>query len=423
MALFAATSVADLDSDERARAADYLREAEALCRQDHGSLWGISLCGPVLLINPETRAVFTNGADRENRLMNDDGVYVGKLPDDINVANTAADWAGVKWTMIMLPLPQDNHRRAALLGHEMWHRIQERLGLPGSGAANNHLDTRDGRLWLQLEWRALAAALLAVGEQKEQAVADAELFRAYRREIFPKAAGEERAMEMSEGIAEYTGVKLSGSPDLARFVVDRNLKEAPSKQTFVRSFAYPTGPAYGLLLDQSGSADWRKKLHRTDELSALLLEARRIALPAELKKFAEQRAQQYDGAQLALAEDARERKRLEVEKDYRARLVDGPVLTIPLQRMNMQFNPGNLVPLGEHGTVYPNIRIVDVWGVLAVTENGALMSADFTRVTVPALKQDHQPLPEGDGWKLQLADGWSIGTGQRPGDYAVRRDD
>src|SRR5713226_2210476 len=133
------------------------------------------------------------------------------------------------------------------------------------------LDTRDGRLWLQLEWRALAAALTSRGKQRRRAIADALLFRAYRRAIFPQAASEECEMELHEGLAEYTGVKLSGSTNLAQYVVDKNLKEATSNQTFVRSFAYATGPAYGILLDGTGT-NWRKGLKKDDDLGLLLQE-------------------------------------------------------------------------------------------------------------------------------------------------------
>jgi hypothetical protein len=375
----------------------------------------------MLLVDPGTRAVFANQPDSENQLRRTGGVFTGKLPDNINIANTAADWAGLKWTMIMLPLPEDRHRRAALLSHEMWHRIQDQLGLPASGATNSHLDTRDGRVLLQLEWRALAAALSFTGEEQQQAITDAGMFRARRRQIFPNAAKEERAMEMSEGLAEYTGVKLSGSADLPRFAIEGLLKDAPSRQTFVRSFAYATGPAYGILLDQSLGDRWREKLRPTDHLDALLLDARRIKLSAGLKDAAEERAPHYGSEELALAEDRREQSRRDLEKTYRARLVEGAVLTIPLHKMNMQFNPGNLVPLGDRGTVYPNIRIVDSWGVLDVTENGALLSGDFSRVTVPAPKhQDGRPI-EGDGWKLQLTEGWSLAPGQRSGDYIATR--
>lgn len=403
-------------------ASEGLREAALICeRSDNGALWGVSLCGPLLLVDPATRAVFANQPDHENQLRGERGIFTGRLPDNINIANTATDWAGVKWTMVMLPLPDDPHRRAALLAHEMWHRVQDQLGLPASGASNDHLDTRDGRLWLQLEWRALAAALSSSGAKQQQAITDAGLFRARRRQIFADAAAEERALEMSEGLAEYTGVRLSGSPDLPRFVIEGNLKEAPTRQTFVRSFAYATGPAYGILLDQALGDAWRKKLQATDNLDALLLAANRISLPPDVKQAAEGRAANYGSGELAAEEEQRERKRLELEKSYRARLVDGPVLTIPLQKMNMQFNPGNLVPLGDRGTVYPNIRIADVWGVLDVTENGALMSADFTRVILAVPKEQDKPPIVGDGWKLQLNDGWSVVAGERNGDYLVRR--
>src|SRR2546423_5183025 len=196
-----------------------LREADAICRRDNGALWGVSLCGPMLLVDPATRSVFANQAGGEKLLKPEGDIFVGKLPEQINIANTATDWAGTKWTMIMLPLPDEPHRRGTLIAHEMWHRIQGEIGLPQSGAANNHLDTRDGRYWLQLEWRALAAALQAAGLSRKEAVRDATLFRARRRELFPDAAQAEREMELNEGLAEYNGIKLNGGPGSGRFVV------------------------------------------------------------------------------------------------------------------------------------------------------------------------------------------------------------
>ena len=103
-----------------------------------------------------------------------------------------------------------------------------------------------------------------------------------------------------------------------------------------------------------------------------------------------------------------------------ARLIDGPVLIIPLQKMNMQLDPGNLVPLEPHGTVYPNIRIVDTWGIFTVSKNGALLSADFSRVTVPAPVKTTQPLIEGDGWNLRLNSGWQLQAAERPGDFTLQ---
>ncbi|MFL6584443.1 MAG: hypothetical protein ACJ8KU_07985 [Chthoniobacterales bacterium] len=419
-AILATKSAADAPpGSEQSEIAGYVQEAAAICHQDDGALWGTSLCGPLLLINPGTREVFANQHDSEHQLREEGGVYLGKLPANVNVANTAVAWAGVKWTMIMLPLPEEKHRRAALMAHEMWHRIQEPLGLPQSGAKNDHLDTRAGRFWLQLEWRALAAALSRTGTAEQEAITDAVTFRARRQQIFPEAAAEERSMEMNEGLAEYTGVRLSGSADLRRYVIDVELKDAPAKPTFVRSFAYATGPAYGVLLDESAPG-WPTRVRRTDNLTELLAKARGIALPADLVATADKRAEAYAGAALAESEANRERDRAETEKIYRARLVDGPVLVIPLQKMNMQFNPGNLIPLPGHGTVYPQIRIIDAWGVLDVTNNGALLASDFSRVVVaaPAGISAGENV-EGDGWKLHLNAGWTLRQREGESNYAI----
>lgn len=397
----------------------YFQEAQALCSRDNGKLWGVSLCGPMVFVDRKTRTAVANQADKEGILTKSGNVFVGELSAKINIANTATDWAGMKWTMIVFPLPEDKYHRANLMAHELWHRIQNEIGFPSSGAANNHLDSRDGRVWLQLEWRALAAALPSRGEQRRQAIADALLFRAYRRAIFPQAASQEREMEMHEGLAEYTGVKLSGSPNLAQYVVDKDIKEATSKQTFVRSFAYASGPAYGVLLDATGT-NWRKGLKKDNDLGLLLQERLAIKPPQNIKERAEARAKNYDGDTLQAVEMERENNRQKLLATYRAKLVDGPVLAIPLQKMSMQMNPGNLVPLDSFGTVYPDIRVVDVWGILTVSK-GALINSTFSRVYVSAPSGLSSSPIQGDGWTLELNPGWTMTAGERKGDYVVKK--
>lgn len=404
-----------------AKAAESFAEADALCKADHGKLWRTSLCAPLLFVDPQTRAVVANQADKEGFLSKNGNVFIGTLPANVNVANTAVSWAGVKWTMVMIPLPADKFARANLLAHEMWHRIQDEIDFPQTSAANNHLDTRDGRIWLQLEWRALAKALDSNDKKaKKQAIADAALFRAYRRFLFPNAAEKERAMEMHEGLAEYTGVALNGSPNRKRYTVASNLEPAAQRESFVRSFAYASGPAYGLLLDDT-KTNWRANLKREDDLGELLRTKSGVKLPADLKTAAERRAAVYDGAALNASETTRENNRRQILADYRARLIDGAILEIPLQKMNMQFNPGNLVPIENRGTVYPNIRIVDVWGILDVTTGGALLDQNYSKITVAAPKNPEQEKITGDGWTLELQNGWKIAPGARPGDYTIRK--
>ncbi|MEF3081361.1 hypothetical protein V3391_03940 [Luteimonas sp. SMYT11W] len=395
--------------------------ADTLCGRDGGALWGESLCGPILVVDPADRAVIANRQDPGGVLVEQEGVFVGTLPETAILANTRVEWSGSDWTQLLWPVPQESSLLRVLLMHEMFHRIQPTLGLTRKEAGNRHLDTRDGRYLLQLEWRALARAVLAVDADVRRAhVGDALAFRAERRRLFADAAAEEAALEINEGIAEYTGVRLGLARDeerrafavfdLARFI------GAPS---FVRSFAYASGPPYGLLLDDADPT-WRSRLGADADLGILLAQALRIDVAALADLDARQRRYDADGS-LRSAEDARDRERLARVSHWRATLVDGPVLVLPLQHMNVQFNPQTLAALDDIGTVYPTLRLTDTWGALDVVEGGAaLIHADYTRATV-ALPRNGDGR-RGEGWTLTLAPGWTVTPGPRAGDMTLVRE-
>jgi len=396
-------------------------EARTLCEADGGELWGISLCGPILFADPNTRAVIASHVDREGRLTEQDGVYVGTLPPEEPIAGTATRWAGVTWVMLPWPLPEEKRERLHMLAHEMFHRVQPKLGLSAGNMANSHLDTRDGRIWLQLEWRALQAALKASDLERRQAVADALTFRAYRRSVFPEAAREERAMETLEGLAEYTGVRLSA--DSGKGAVKRALKNfelAKSWPTYTGSFAYVSGAAYGLLLDDA-NPDWRKGLAGEVAFGDLLADALSIVVPSDLKAAAGKRSARYDAEQLIAAETEREAASRGRLAQYRKRLVTGPILIVPIHSMHFQFDPRDIQPLDDLGRVYPKMRMSDAWGILKVDSGGALIAADWSKVSVPAPSDTSARPLTGDGWTLELKPGWRLAPGKRVGDYIVKR--
>src|ERR1041384_4843095 len=153
------STTAQAQAADLALAQQYFQEAQGICTRDAGQLWGVSLCGPMLLVDPATRTVFANQADANGALTKQGAVFTGHWPEDQNIANTAVGWAGAKWTMIRWPLPTNEMERKRLMMHELFHRVQDEINLPAANPSNDHLDTRDGRVWLQLEWRALRAAL------------------------------------------------------------------------------------------------------------------------------------------------------------------------------------------------------------------------------------------------------------------------
>ena len=395
-------------------------EAKALCEADAGKLWGVSLCGPILFVDPDSRTLVANQLDALGALTAQGGVYVGTLPKSENFANTATDWSGTHWTEMMWPLPDERSRRDTLILHELFHRIQDKLPFaPMRNASNAHLDTLDGRYTMLLEYRALTRALNASDDERRAAIADALLFRADRYRLFPKAAADEKALEMNEGLAEYTGVRLGNpQPSEAQAAALRDLSNQAKVPSLVRSFAYATGPAYGLLLDRY-RPDWRTALQTGQTLPELLQSALKLTLPADLEHATQQQAVRYDGVALHAAESERETKRQARLTLYRAQFIDGPSLSIPLQKMSVQFDPRTLQPLDDLGTVYPEIRISDVWGILEASK-GALVKGEWGSVVITAPTDSTGSPIKGDGWTLELKPGWKLVPAARKGDYLLQ---
>ncbi len=393
-------------------------EANTVCTRDRGALWGRSLCGPMLLVDYTDRAVLASQADAEGRLTADGALYRGVLPDSVIIANTPTEWSGTRWTQIVGPVTEDADQEHVLIAHELFHRIQPSLGLTRPETANGHLDTLEGRYLLQLEWRALAAALRAKTKRgRDAAIADVLAFRHERYRLFPAAAPDEAALEINEGVPEYTGVRLGlATPAERTAYAIRDLSAFVGARTFVRSFAYATGPAYGLLLDRADPG-WRGRLASGRRLDELLADAERLR--ASDGPTIDVRTARYDDGTLRAGEVRRDADKQARLAAYRTRLVDGPVLRLPLGDSNIQFNPQTLVPLEGAGTIYPTVRLSDAWGALEVEQGGALVSAASHVATVTAIGFD-TGRTAGDGWRLALKPGWEVGPGERPGDLLVR---
>jgi hypothetical protein len=405
---------------DTALARHYFRQAAELTARDGGRLWGRSLTGRVLFVDPATRTLLAEQPDAEGRLRPLGAWYTGSLPASEPVANTGIRWGGHTWAMLLWPPPADSLARAVLLAHELWHRIQDSLGLPGRDPPNPHLATRDGRIWLRLEGRALHRSLTGPPAGRERALRDALLFRDYRRRRFPGADSVERLLELNEGLAEYTGITLAAGDSLEReALVVRRLVALDSLEHFERGFAYHTGPAYGYWLDRLTPA-WREGLQPTADLAALLAAALRGS--ATRATTALTRAAGYGYAVVRRQENARAARRLAHLKELRARFVTGPLLELPLAQMKLGFDPGRVESLDSLGTLYGSLRLSDRWGVLQTDASGGLISPDWSRLLIPAPADTGGRRLAGPGWVLELAPGWKLVSGRRRGDWMATPD-
>lgn len=402
--------VSPIPLDRASRVFDEVRLASA---EDGGRLWGRPLYGPILLVDPAMRFAVANETDGEGLLSATGDVFTGALPSSVIAANTRTDWSGKRWTMVVWgDIADQTVPRRRLLFHELWHRIQSDLGFPAEEKPNAHLESVAGRYWLQLELRALARALQSSEAKRRAAIRDAISFRARRRAAFAGGAEAERALENNEGLAEYTAWALRGtSGSESRQIFASKLAALDPNANFFRSFAYLTGPAYGLLLEVLDPG-WTRRYTVSHDLAETLARA------AKLEPEESVDVSSYQGEELRRSEERRAAERAKKLDEYRRRFLAGPTLELPMLNARYGFDPNQVVPLGEEGSVHESLEVVADWGVLEATR-GAMIASDFSRIIVPAPSPPSGPTVVGDGWTLTLNPGWTVSGSASSGRFKV----
>ena len=432
------------DSAAAARFARVAAAAQAAFARDGGRLWGARL-DTIAWLGVHRGRAYATADPRQAGFAHDGLLWSGALPAAVNPANTSLDWGGRRWAMVLLPLPADSAAAVRLLLHEASHAAQPAV-LPTprymeGGAGAELLDRPDGRVWLQLEWRALARAVeTALGHDVDTAAAardaaDALLFRA--RRYLDADAGErtrQRALDLVEGLPEYTAWRLGTGREAAPRFAATILRDAPAIASFERGFPYFTGPAYAFLLDWRAGDAWRSRLAATPDLQRLLLatlpDAPRAigvalegdppapAAAAELRRLADDAARRYGGDSLRAAEQHRWTTREGERADRRRRFVEGPTLRIRQPGgLRVTFDQNGQVSLGAAGSVMANLVWKGPDGAELRAPAGALVAADWQELRVPLGDARLEPGPlttrtqlRGDGWTAVLPAGWTVRT-------------
>lgn len=382
-------------------------ELQELLKTDNGKFWNQDLYGPILLIDPETRTFVANQNNKSETFKKIGSIYIDTLPKELNIANTAINWQDERWTMVMNPLSDDNFTRNNLLIHELFHRLQPSIGFANlSEKSNDHLDTFEGRLLLKLELEALKKSLETEGSTQKNHLKNALTFRAIRQDNEAKKTAE-NSLEINEGLAEYTGLMLSGRNDkqIQKHLIN-SINDFYQNKTFVRSFAYQTIPVYGYLLTLE-KENWQHNIDKDTNLTDYFIETFSLKLSEEKSYKSIAIDNNYSYQKIVDEEQERENKRLAKIQFYKELFLQKPTLKLSFRNMNVSFDPRDIMPIEDIGTIYPNLRITDDWGILTV-EKGALLSSDWGHVLVTKPSSIKDDLATGDGWKLELNDGWKI---------------
>lgn len=379
------------------------------------SLWGKSLCGPVVIVDPGDRRAIANVRPPDLSFRREGDYSAGTLPSELSLANTSIEWGEQRWAQVLRPLPDDAAERRVLIAHEAFHQIQPDLGFESSEGDNGHLDSKDGRIHARLEMKALEAALNAPrdGRDWRAAARDALAYRSARLDAFPTAAEAEAALLGNEGLAEYTGIRVGAPAERTKLAIKR-LDSGTERASLIRSFGYVVGPAYGLLLDRTGMP-WRQAALTGGPLPELLAKA--LGAPEKL----EANLAAYGAPTIIAEESARDEQIRQRREALTAALVDGPTVMFPFKQMQIDFDPNSLFALDEEGTVYRGATSIrDSWGELKATEN-VLISPNWSFARVPGPATSDGQRISGPGWSAILAPGHELTAGNRPGEQVVRK--
>src|SRR5690242_13705896 len=110
----------------------WFEEATSLCERDAGRPWGVSLCGPMVIVDQATGTRATSQPEPE-----------GPPPRFPGYVDGPVTWGGMQWfswPLSMLATKTDDERQQVML-HGLFHRIQAELGFAASNGSNGHLDT------------------------------------------------------------------------------------------------------------------------------------------------------------------------------------------------------------------------------------------------------------------------------------------
>ncbi|MBN8699607.1 MAG: hypothetical protein J0L54_08330 [Chitinophagales bacterium] len=401
----------------------YFTEVYAASKENL-KIWDIDLYGPLLIVNPITRQAYANYPDSAGILKKDKNIYTGKLPGNILIGNASLDWGGRRWAMVLTFFLNhaDLKDRVDLFLHELFHRVQPSLGFANlKELPNDHLDKREGRIYLRLELEALKKALTArATEERRLHVKHALQFRAYRYQLYPGALETEGSVEINEGMASYTGkaARQLGDKELVELLclkIDSFFRQ----KNYVKLFAYETVPAYGFLLRDTDPY-WNKKVNKQTNLTHFFGEALRNGLQDHTitQGEIEATADLYGGKYIAGQETDREETMKKIVAGYKRRFLEQPHFELAFTgKKSISSDSRLMVSIEDLGRVNPSMKIIADWGILDIKETGGFLTPNLDKVIITVPLKTEKNIVSGDGWVLTVNPGYEVVREEKSGNY------
>lgn len=369
--------------------------AEVLNKPESKQLWNISLNAPILLIDHLKNKMNVTAIDSGKIQPLKEEEWDNKVP----LANSIFDYKGGKYvTIIQAALMNTScEGRINLLSHEIFHLHQNDLGIKNTISVNYHMDEVQGRALLQIEMKALQHAL----EHDTVGLYEALYIRAYRQSLNP--SNNEDLYELNEGLAEYTGVKLSAA-NMTEYV--KNRLNYNIKRGYTNAFGYLTGSAYATLLDDL-YPQWKKDKDLNRGMIFLLKKVMpKYEVPIdepELKRILDK----YNYDLLLTNEKEEERSFGDITLYENLLKPETSKICITNNRINFTYNPQDRVIALSSAILLRNMTLTTEWGQVNA-KSGIVRLNDWTAFYLLPPKEISSNVIKGDEYEIELNRGWKI---------------
>jgi len=406
-----------------------LNKAKHILGKDAGKLWGYPIWNDNIFVLDYDNTIYAIKAFPGSKTDNGKLFYANVPANTFVFVNTIQSYQDIDHAVILSNYLADH---SITIIHELFHLLQLK-NLKLNGNAIQYLDNYDARELLRLEYQALRNTLSAIVNKKPKAkivsfFEDALLFRKLRQSKYREFLQNELEIETLEGMANYTGFKLSTSPNKYESAIEE-IYQRENAQTYTRPFPYATGVAYGLIFDYL-NIHWKTGLKKIYNFLAIY-ESNKVIdtndqaiLTAKARNNFEQIHQQ---------EEARRNKNEGLLTYYRDLLQVKPTLKVEIDdNYGRTFNMNGTIEIPEGGTVYSSIKGRDKsgknFGNFTTIEDkaylgnaGVLMMNNSKTLVFPTPFKIEGHKIIGETYQIELNEGWDIEKTDAPGNYVIRK--
>jgi len=410
-----------------------LLKAKYLLDKDNGKLWNGSLWSDYVLVLDDDNVVYTLNSQLSNAQK--DGLLYYKTiePNTLQHTNTNQDFEGKKWAIV-----QNSYVTAAdscqTIIHELFHLFHlKQMNL--SGNIVEHLDDHKARILLRTEFEALRNCLHAIQKKNDidakQFLSDAMFFRTEREKKFKKVNHFALELETLEGLASYTGYKLSAHSNLYQIAIEE-LYGRDQPTGLNRSFAYATGLAYGLVFDYF-NMEWRSDLNHIYSFSDIYKKHNHSKNLYKSKIDTIKKRNRYND--ILKEELSRKATTDSITKIYTKQFLEQSVLSVRRDTSDktylMSYDMNSTFSFGKSGIVYANISSAstnpNVFGNFTTTgetgvgKSGILITSNFDKITFTKPIKIEGNIITGEYYKIELNKDWKVITIDKKGNMEIVR--